>query len=137
MNTMAQRLAICFILAMLEPYAFGAAGSPDLWFSVRVKDRYNPDFRVCSIIGSETPFKIEWANGPIKNKITGQLGKTDGEVYPLTFLLEEFVKGEQQFSSTEGLKLKLESLTEEDFVASSLFNDVHHLSALLTRHGCQ
>lgn len=129
------RLAICFILSLLAPCAFGEATGIGLRLSVKIKDRYNPEFAVCAAIGHEAPLEIQWMSKPVRSKMAGQLAKPDRGVYLLTFSLEEWANEESQFSSTEGLKLRLETPNEEDFVASSLFNDVHHVSVLLTRNG--
>lgn len=133
----ARRVAICFILILLAPCIFGKTTSSGLWLSVKIRDRYNPEFAVCAAIDYEAPLEIQWMSKPVRSKIVGQLARPGAGVYPLTFSLEEWANEESQFSSTEGLRLKLETPNEEGIVASSLFNDVHHVSVLLTKNGCK
>jgi hypothetical protein len=134
---MRRKLVICLLVVVLTPYAFGEAKTSVFSVSVKLKDRYSPDFKVCTAIRVDAPLQIEWTNGAIKSRISGRLGTPEGNDYPLTFSLEEETGEGPQFSETEGLKLKLGKPEESDFVASSLFNDVHHRSVLLTSEGCQ
>jgi hypothetical protein len=134
---MARKLAICFLIVMLTPCGFSGAETPVMSVSVRLKDRYNPDFRLCTSIRADAPLQIEWTNGTIKSRILGRLSAPEGDVYPLTFSMEVQTAEGPQFSETEGLKLRLGKPDEADFVTSSLFNDVHHRSVLLTNEGCE
>lgn len=128
---------IVLALAILIPTVSGSAAGPDLWLSVNLKDRYNPESRVCTAIGFDLPLEIMWKSGPVSTQISARLGKPTRDVYPLTFSIEERTSEGPQYSLTEVLRLTVGKPTEEDTIASSLFNDIHHQNVLLTNAGCR
>jgi hypothetical protein len=134
---MGRKLAICTLAAILTPCAFGKDKPPALGLSVTLKDRYNSDFRVCTLVAVNVPLQIEWTYGPFKSRISGLVGEPTGDVYPLSFSVEEGTAQGPQYSETIGLKLTLEKPIESEHVASGAFNDVHEESVLLTQKGCQ
>jgi hypothetical protein len=134
---MGWKLAICILVVALTPCAFGADEASTFGISVNLKDRYNPDFRVCTVVRVHVPLQIEWTYGTIKSRISGVLGQPEGDIYPLSFSIEEGTREGPLYSETMGLKLKLGKPDKTESVVSSAFNDVHEESVLLTQNGCE
>lgn len=134
---MGRKLALAVLVVVLTPCAFGKDELPTLGLSVKLRDRYNSDFRVCTLVSVQVPLQIEWTYGPLKSRISGLLGEPTDDVYPLSFSVEEGTAEGPQYSETLGLNLKLGRPDESESVASSTFNDVHQESVLLTQKGCE
>jgi hypothetical protein len=134
---MGRKLAICILMAMLTPSAFGQGEAPALALSVDLRDRNNPDFRVCMLIRVGNPLQIEWTNGTIKSHISGLLKDPEDDVYPLSFSVEEQTARGPEYSQTTVLNLKLGKPDESNFIASSTFNVVYNQVVLLTTKGCR
>jgi hypothetical protein len=132
---MGRKIAFCILVVILTPYAFGAAEGATFALSVKLKDRYNADFRVCTLVRIHAPLQIEWTHGAIKSRMSALLGEPEGDVYPLSFAIEE--TAESQYSESTVLKLKLGKTDKSESVVSSAFNDIHEESVLLTQKGCE
>jgi hypothetical protein len=104
---------------------------------VKLKDRYNPDFRVCTLVRIHVPVRIEWTHAAIKSRIKGLLGEPEGCVYPLSFSIEEGTGESPQYSESTVLELELGKTNKSNSVVSSAFNDIHEESVLLTQKGCE
>jgi hypothetical protein len=133
---MGRRIAFCILIVVLTPRPFGASDNSKFALSVGLKDRYNPDFKICTAVAIHTPLKIEWTQGKVKSRITGMLGEPKGDTYSLSLTIDEGVDDPPEYSESTVLKLTLEKPDKSESVVSSLFNDIHEESVLLTQKGC-
>ena len=134
---MGQKIAFCILVVIMTPYAFGAAEGATFGLSVKLKDRYNPDFKVCTLARLHVPLHIEWIQGTIKSRISGLLGEPEGDVYPLSFSIEEGVGETPQYSESTVLELKFGKTDKSYSIVSSAFNDIHEENVLLAQKGCE
>lgn len=86
---MIRSLAVLVLFVTLATYAFGSDQTPTFELSAKLKDRFNPDFSVCTLIRINEPIEIEWSSGSLKSRISAQLGAPKGETYPLSYFEEE------------------------------------------------
>jgi len=133
---MSLRIVFCILVVVLTPCTFGASDNSKLALSVRLKDRYNPDFKICTAAAIHTPLKIEWTQGTVRSRITEVLAEPKGDRYSLALTIEEGLGDSPEYSESTVLRLALDKPNESYSVVSSLFHDIHEETVLLTQKGC-
>jgi hypothetical protein len=105
-------IGLMLFLCSSSPYlAQTNAGNNLLSLTVNIKNKHNPDFKLCMLVEDGIPFRAEWKNGLSKSKFVGALRKAENGNYLLKFSLEQFSqKGKSKTKSgdAEEPELKLD-----------------------------
>ena len=98
-------------LSCLVPLSASILGQAkdSLNLSVKINDPYNPDFKFCTPVTVNEPFRISWTNGEVRSKISMILQRSVNDEYLLNFAMSEFVSKQNNLKdSWPDLKLKLD-----------------------------
>ena len=107
-----------------------------LTLTVKLENRYNPDFKLCLPIETNVPIEVSWTKGEIKSSISAVLYEPEGEVYRVKFTHTEGTAEKTIYSGMVEPKLKLEKPFEDTFIASLTFKNFYTQSLLLSKEAC-
>jgi len=139
-NTFALLLPFAFILVFVLPlnsFAQTQSKQEVLTLTIKLKDEFNPDFKLCMAIEANVPLEVSWTKGELKSSISALLREAEGEDYRVKFTLKEGTAEKTIYSGMIEPKLKLEKPYETTFVASSLFKNYYSQSLLLSKEACK
>ena len=131
--------AICITLVVVLCTALpwpSSAAQKDESFSltVELRDIINPDFQTCIPVRVNEPFRVAWADGKMKNSISGVLRPAVGGEYSLDISISEGeYKGKVGLKGTSQPKLKL----EEPFGWGIVFSIAYLRYVRLSKEGCK
>ena len=105
--------------------------------TIKLKDNFNPDFKLCMTIETKELLEFSWTKGKFKTSVSVLLDEAKGEDYRLAFTIKENYEDRKVYSGEIKPNLKLDKPYDMTFIASSAFQNFYDQSLLLSKQPCK